>query len=247
MPYDILQLNDMLIPELVDVADTLSIPNAKSLDKKELVDKILDRQANNGKAAEEEPKKKRGRKPKEEAVAPAKVVAAAPAPPVEAPAPTPAPAVATAPQAPAAPVAVIPAPAEDGDKKRRARKPKEDLEPQKMPVRDNIRDPREPREIREYKQRETPNPTPVAPQRTEPGNTADSTPAENKTVPAAAPVKQCHQQKPTKYSRRSNQQSPKNHSIHRTSRSTAARRVKKNKATLTWNLKVLLPAKVYWK
>ncbi len=190
MPYDILQLNDMLIPELVDVADTLNIPNAKSLDKKELVDKILDRQANSGKAAEEEPKKKRGRKPKEETEAPVKVAAAAPAPPAEAPAPAPAPVVvAAAPPAPAAPVAATPAPAEDGDKKRRARKPKEDLEPQKMPVRDNIRDPREPREIREYKQRETHNPAPVAPQRTEPGNTADSTPVENKTVPAATPVK----------------------------------------------------------
>ncbi|MBS1919788.1 MAG: transcription termination factor Rho [Bacteroidetes bacterium] len=43
--YDILQLNDMLVPELLDIADQLKIPNAKKLDKQELVYKILDRQA----------------------------------------------------------------------------------------------------------------------------------------------------------------------------------------------------------
>ena len=30
MPYDILQLNDMLVPELIDVADSLNIQNARS-------------------------------------------------------------------------------------------------------------------------------------------------------------------------------------------------------------------------
>jgi len=43
--YDILQLNDMLVPELLDIAEELKIPNAKKLDKQELVYKILDRQA----------------------------------------------------------------------------------------------------------------------------------------------------------------------------------------------------------
>ena len=43
--YDILQLNDMLVPELLDIAEQLKIPNAKKLDKQELVYKILDRQA----------------------------------------------------------------------------------------------------------------------------------------------------------------------------------------------------------
>jgi transcription termination factor Rho len=43
--YDILQLNDMLVPELLDIADQLKIPNAKKLDKQELIYKILDRQA----------------------------------------------------------------------------------------------------------------------------------------------------------------------------------------------------------
>ncbi len=43
--YDILQLNDMLVPELLDIADQLKIPNSKKLDKQDLVYKILDRQA----------------------------------------------------------------------------------------------------------------------------------------------------------------------------------------------------------
>ena len=110
MPYDILQLNDMLIPELIDVADSLKIRNSGSLDKKALVDKILEQQA-----GAEEPKKKRGRKPKEDAAEPA------------------------APPAPAAQVAAAPRAerAEDtadaGDKKRRLRKPKEEYAPDAMP------------------------------------------------------------------------------------------------------------------
>jgi transcription termination factor Rho len=43
--YDILQLNDMLVPELLDIAEQLKIPNAKKLDKQEIIYKILDRQA----------------------------------------------------------------------------------------------------------------------------------------------------------------------------------------------------------
>ena len=43
--YDILQLNDMLVPELLDIAEQLKIPAAKKLDKQELVYKILDKQA----------------------------------------------------------------------------------------------------------------------------------------------------------------------------------------------------------
>jgi transcription termination factor Rho len=43
--YDILQLNDMLVPELLDIAEHLKIPNAKKLDKQDLVYKILDKQA----------------------------------------------------------------------------------------------------------------------------------------------------------------------------------------------------------
>ncbi len=67
MPYDISQLNDMLVPELVDVAEHLQIKNARSLDKQTLVYKILDHQAltaGQANAPEEETKKRRGRKPR---------------------------------------------------------------------------------------------------------------------------------------------------------------------------------------
>lgn len=43
--YDILQLNDMLVPELLDIAEQLRIPQAKKLSKKDLIYKILDGQA----------------------------------------------------------------------------------------------------------------------------------------------------------------------------------------------------------
>lgn len=43
--YDILQLNDMLVPELLDIAEQLKIPNVKKLGKQDLVYKILDHQA----------------------------------------------------------------------------------------------------------------------------------------------------------------------------------------------------------
>ena len=51
--YDILQLNDMLVPELLDIAEQLRIPNAKKLSKQDLVYKILDSQA--VKASEKKP------------------------------------------------------------------------------------------------------------------------------------------------------------------------------------------------
>ncbi len=43
--YDILQLNDMLVPELLDIAEQVNIPNAGKLGKQELIYKILDSQA----------------------------------------------------------------------------------------------------------------------------------------------------------------------------------------------------------
>ncbi len=43
--YDILQLNDMLVPELLDIAEKLNIQHAKKLAKQELIYKILDSQA----------------------------------------------------------------------------------------------------------------------------------------------------------------------------------------------------------
>jgi transcription termination factor Rho len=45
MKYDILQLNDMLVPELRDLAEQLGVPNSKKLSKQDLIYKILDQQA----------------------------------------------------------------------------------------------------------------------------------------------------------------------------------------------------------
>lgn len=79
MPYDILQLNDMLLPELMDVAAHMRIQNYEGLDKQKLIYRILDQQAlapsQNGQAkkaaekttdAEQPEKKKRGRPAKNE-------------------------------------------------------------------------------------------------------------------------------------------------------------------------------------
>jgi transcription termination factor Rho len=60
--YDILQLNDLLVPELLDIAEELTIPNAKKLNKQDLVYKILDKQAimnAANKPEDDKPKRKR--------------------------------------------------------------------------------------------------------------------------------------------------------------------------------------------
>ena len=60
--YDILQLNDLLVPELLDIAEQLDISNAKKLNKQDLVYRILDKQAIMNAAAKnegEKPKRKR--------------------------------------------------------------------------------------------------------------------------------------------------------------------------------------------
>ncbi len=75
--YDILQLNDMLVPELLDIAEQQDITNAKELDKQELIYKILDKQVlmtpiEKNDSTSEKPKRKRIVKPaakKESAVA----------------------------------------------------------------------------------------------------------------------------------------------------------------------------------
>ena len=83
--YDILQLNDMLVPELQDIAEQLTIPNFKKLDKQDLIYKILDSQSITTMTSEtkggeqEKPKRKRTAKAN-----PANVVAEQ-APVVEAP------------------------------------------------------------------------------------------------------------------------------------------------------------------
>ena len=73
--YDILQLNDMLVPELLDIAEQQNITNAKKLEKQELIYKILDKQtlmtSEKKETLEEKPKRKRIAKStaKEETVA----------------------------------------------------------------------------------------------------------------------------------------------------------------------------------
>lgn len=59
--YDILQLNDMLLPELLDIAEQLNISGAKKLDKQGLIYKILDSQALQASETKEDPKKKNAR------------------------------------------------------------------------------------------------------------------------------------------------------------------------------------------
>ena len=61
--YDILQLNEMLVPELQDIAEQLNIPNFKKLDKQDIVNNILEKQAtmNAANKTDEEGKPKRKR------------------------------------------------------------------------------------------------------------------------------------------------------------------------------------------
>ncbi|HET8572492.1 MAG TPA: transcription termination factor Rho [Edaphocola sp.] len=73
MAYDIAQLNDMLVPELLDIADSLGIPQPKKLEKQDLVYRILDMQASRGATgspdnAKPEPKPMRVRKKTKESV-----------------------------------------------------------------------------------------------------------------------------------------------------------------------------------
>lgn len=63
MTYDILQLNDMIVPELLDIAEKLAVTNAKSLDKQNLIYKILDAQAVSPGSEASKERKPRGRKP----------------------------------------------------------------------------------------------------------------------------------------------------------------------------------------
>lgn len=56
--YDILQLNDMLVPELLDIAEQLKITGSKKMDKQQLIYKILDKQAVVESEAKESPEEK---------------------------------------------------------------------------------------------------------------------------------------------------------------------------------------------
>ncbi len=74
--YDIQQLNDMLVPELQDIAEQLAVTHYKKLDKPALVAKIMEKQAAGG---EDKPKRKRILKsdqgPGEEQIAPERAAA----------------------------------------------------------------------------------------------------------------------------------------------------------------------------
>src|SRR6476661_8297526 len=62
--YDISQLNDLLVPELQDIAIAQNISNAKKLDKQELISQILNKQITMNNATDgEKPKRKRIIKP----------------------------------------------------------------------------------------------------------------------------------------------------------------------------------------
>ena len=69
--YDILQLNDMLVPELRDLAENIGLSGYKKLTKQDLIYKILDHQAvnadqkgknGNGKAAAKKTASKKTKK-----------------------------------------------------------------------------------------------------------------------------------------------------------------------------------------
>ncbi|XZF12952.1 transcription termination factor Rho [Chitinophagaceae bacterium MMS25-I14] len=128
MPYDISQLNDMLMPELVDVAEHLQI-NTRGLEKQALIYKILDQQAlkntDTVKTTEqqpgEEPKKRRGRKPKSETTAAETAPVAESTPVQEEPV-----------TEEAQEIAADTENAGDETKKRRGRKPRTDFQPDRM-------------------------------------------------------------------------------------------------------------------
>ena len=62
--YSISQLNDLLVPELLDIAEELGIANAKKLHKQDLIQHILDKQS-----AMTADKKNEGDKPKRKRIA----------------------------------------------------------------------------------------------------------------------------------------------------------------------------------
>src|SRR5574343_1812797 len=62
--YDILQLNDMLLPELLYIAENLKITVSKKLDKQGLIYKILDSQAVQESTAKEGAAPKKAGRPK---------------------------------------------------------------------------------------------------------------------------------------------------------------------------------------
>ena len=68
--YDILQLNDMLVPELKDLAEKIGIKGYKRLNKQDLIYKILDQQAISGEKIVEPSKEKPSKETRTEKEAP---------------------------------------------------------------------------------------------------------------------------------------------------------------------------------
>lgn len=62
--YDILQLNDMILPELKEIADKLKIKGTDKLEKQELILKVLDAQAVSPETATAEKSKEKAKKPR---------------------------------------------------------------------------------------------------------------------------------------------------------------------------------------
>ncbi len=60
---DILQLNDMLVPELREIAEKINLKGYKRLSKQDLIYKILDQQALSGEASSEQKEEKKPSKP----------------------------------------------------------------------------------------------------------------------------------------------------------------------------------------
>ena len=58
--YNISQLNDLLVPELLDIAEQFNIPNSKKMNKQDLVESILEKQS----LMADEKKNSDGEKPK---------------------------------------------------------------------------------------------------------------------------------------------------------------------------------------
>ena len=104
--YDILQLNDMLLPELLDIAERLKITGAKKQDKQGLIYKILDSQAVQESTAKENGAPKKAGRPKKAvniktstgAIEEAEVMQEAPAAPIAKSAPIAKPAPTAAPE-----------------------------------------------------------------------------------------------------------------------------------------------------
>jgi len=130
--YDILQLNEMLVPELKEVAESLELKGYKRLSKQDLIYKILDHQAVVGGGSEAAPAKEEKAAPAKKARAPRK-----PREPkakkTEAPAKE---------EATPSSEAEVEAEAETEKPKREKREPKQKREPREP------RDKREPREHR---------------------------------------------------------------------------------------------------